>query len=355
MRIGGSSPYPNFSALQHFPGVELPPDFEPRNVDKRRTARIFKEAIATEPKHGCLAPLGDGKTCGKTAIKSHTVGLSRELAAIADHDNRVCGAKLKMSAMFDVGNGSFEDICVKQASAFPGFCNTHDTEIFRPIDDEPWNGSDQHKFLLAYRALCNELYAKFTNVESVMPASIRNAEAAVRDRLIEWNKGELLGLKESLRDKHSMDARLLAGDFQCDSHVVSHGVNFPLRVAGIFVPEFDYYDQCLYDLSNYSKPVHPVSVCTLTTKDDVLGIYVALDDTLELNKYMKSLRSVTRDDPRAFFAQSCFENFEQVYFSSVWWNSLRERHRIGIEARFESSGPGNRIHGMTLDPMFRFI
>ncbi len=299
--------------------------------------------------------MGDGRTCGKTAIKSHTVGLSRELAAIADHNKKVRGAKLKMSAMFDFGNGLFEDIPVKQASAFPGFCNTHDTEIFRPIDNQPWNGSDQHKFLLVYRALCREVYAKFINVESIMPALIRNTEVAFRDGLIRWNKGELLGLNESLRDKHAMDVKLLAGNYQCDSHVVSLGFDFPLRVAGVFIPEFDYDDRHLYDLTNYSIPVHRVSVCTLTIENDVLGIYVALDETPELDRYMESLRRVTRDEPRAFFAQSCFENFEDVYFSIACWDRLRERHQIGIEARFDSSGPGRRPHGMALDPMFRFV
>ncbi|MEJ7593293.1 MAG: hypothetical protein WKF77_17250 [Planctomycetaceae bacterium] len=260
-----------------------------------------------------------------------------------------------MSALFGFNTGSFEDIPVKQASTFPGFCQRHDSEIFRPIDDAPWNGSDQQRFLLAYRALCGEAYAKHTNVEAFMPAAIRNADGPVKGVLIRENEAERLGLKECLRDKRAMDTKLLSQDFQCESHVVSLGTNFPLRVAGVFVPEFDYDDRALYDLSDYSTPVYRIAVCTLTIENDVLGIYVALDRSPKLNQYMESLKRVTRDDSRAFFAQACFDNFEHVYFSLAWWNRLRERHRIGIEARFDNSRPGCRLHGMALNPMFRLV
>jgi len=152
-----------------------------------------------------------------------------------------------------------------------------------------------------------------------------------------------------------MDTKLLSQDYQCESHVVSLGVNFPLRVAGVFVPEFDYDDRALYDLSDFSTPVYRIAVCTLTIENDVLGIYVALDRTPKLNQYMESLKRVTRNESRAFFAQACFDNFEHVYFSLAWWNRLRERHRIGIEERFDTSGPGRRPHGMALNLMFRFV
>ena len=307
------------------------------------------------PKHGCLAPIGSGKTCGEKAIRSHTVGLSRDLRSIADANGLVRGAKLKMSAIFDFGNGAFEDIPVKRASVFPGFCHEHDSGIFRPIDDDPWDGSEQHIFLLGYRALCREVYAKLTNVESFMPAAINNAGGAGREELIRWNEGEELGLRESLRDKASMDRKLRSGDFRCNSHVISLGADFPLRVAGVFVPEFDYEDRRLYDLSDYATPAHRISVCTHTIENDVLGIFVAFSQEPKLSQYLESLKRVTKNEPRAYFAQACFDNFEHIYFSISWWNQLRERHRIGIENRFEISGPGRRPHGMSLDPIFQFV
>lgn len=346
---------PSFAKAGIFPGIEIPPEFVPTEEVRRRVARLFNEAIAAEPKHGCLAPIGDGLTCAKPAIKSHTVGLSRELSAIANEKNEVRAAKLKMSAIFDFGNGSFENVPIKRASAFPGFCRTHDSGIFQPIDEETWTGSDRQVFLLAYRALCREVYAKFGTVESFMPAAIRNADGWFREHLERWQEGEKLGLKESLRDKQAMDAKLQSEDFRLQSHIVSLGKDFPLRVAGVFVPEIDYDDRILYDLSDYSKPVHRISVCTITVLNDVIGAYVALDDTPQLNQYLESLKQVTRDESRAYFAQSCFDNFEQIYFSTAWWNGLRERHRIGMEARFESSGPGMRPHGMALNPIFKFV
>lgn len=355
MRSGQENASSDFVTAQLYPGIEVPANLASNADDQRRIARIFSEAIAADPKHGCLAPVGKGRCCAQPTIKSHTVGLSRELAAIADQKNVVRGAKLKMSAIFDRGRGCFENMSIRQASTFPGFCKAHDAAIFRPIDNDHWTGADKQIFLLAYRALCREVYAKYITVESFMPAAIRNADSWSRNMLAQWNDGEKLGLEESLRDKRAMDAKLLSGDFQTRSHLVSLGADFPVRVAGVFVPEFDYENRRLYDLSNYSIPVHRISVCTITIKNDVLGVYVALDDTRELNQYLDTLERVTRSDPRAFFAQSCFDNFEHIYFNIAWWDGLRERHRIAMEARFNASGPGMRPHGMTLNPIFKFV
>lgn len=123
----------------------------------------------------------------------------------------------------------------------------------------------------------------------------------------------------------------------------------------MFVPEVDYDDRPLYDLSDYSTPVHRISVCTITVDNDVVGAYIALDDTPQLNRYLDTLQRVTRNDPRAYFAQCCFDNFEHIYFNCAWWNGLRDRHRLGMESRFDSSGPGMRPHGMALNPIFKFV
>ncbi|TWU39384.1 hypothetical protein [Novipirellula artificiosorum] len=70
---------------------------------------------------------------------------------------------------------------------------------------------------------------------------------------------------------------------------------------------------------------------------------------------MDSFERVTVDEPRGYFAQACFDNFEQDFIPIAWWNRLRERNRIGIERRFNANGLGQRPYGMDLDPMFKLV
>ena len=122
-----------------------------------------------------------------------------------------------------------------------------------------------------------------------MPAAISNATGEGEEMLRRWNHGEELGLQESLRDKKAMDSILLSQNYECQSHIVSLGKDFPVRVAGVFVPEFDFDDKKLFDLSDYSTPVYRISVCTHSTDDDVLGVISAFDDHPKLHMYMESL------------------------------------------------------------------
>lgn len=345
----------NFVAAQFPIEGNIRDDLHISPKEKKVLGQVFQDAIGRQPTPGCLAPIGQGKTCGKNAIKSHTLGLARELRAVANEEGMVKGAKIKLSAIFDFGGEVFEDMSIKQASIFPGFCHKHDTEIFAPIDEQTWNNSDHHKFLLAYRSLCREVYAKMTNVESFMPALLKHSPLAATEPLRLWNAGEKLGMRESFRDKKLMDEKLTEEDFQCETHVMSLGADFPLRVSGVFVPEFDYFERKLYDLKDYSTPAHRICVSTHTVDNDVLGVFTAFRQEPMLTQYLDSLRTATQDSPRAHFAQVCFDNFEHIYFNIKWWESLRERHRVGLQSRFEISGPGNRPHGTELDPMFNFI
>jgi hypothetical protein len=62
---------------------------------------------------------------------------------------------------------TWQDIGRNLASTFEGFCSTHDTSLFLPIDTKPFDVTDQQQsFLYAYRAVARELH-------STMEAAIR--------------------------------------------------------------------------------------------------------------------------------------------------------------------------------------
>ncbi len=39
----------------------------------------------------------------------------------------------------------------KEATVFTGFCGYHDNELFKPIENNEFNSSDEHVFLYTYR------------------------------------------------------------------------------------------------------------------------------------------------------------------------------------------------------------
>lgn len=102
----------------------------------------------------CLCP---DMLCDKPAIRAHSVQKSTALSFIEEAQH-VYG--FKMTFKDNEAKCEFEKIGRNNASTFTGFCNRHDTEIFKPIDTKPLDlENPEQLFLMAYRSITRELHA----------------------------------------------------------------------------------------------------------------------------------------------------------------------------------------------------
>ena len=109
----------------------------------------------------CSVPEGMKEHCSKKIIKAHTVSKSGCLAEISDETNHVLGLKPSLSSLNkNSGIVHLEKIGINRASTFGGFCSFHDKELFSPIEDNEFVYTEEQCFLLAYRAVAKEQYAK---------------------------------------------------------------------------------------------------------------------------------------------------------------------------------------------------
>ena len=53
----------------------------------------------------------------------------------------------------------------KEATVFTGFCGYHDNELFKPIENNEFDNSDEHIFLYIYRAFALEYHRKQENIK----------------------------------------------------------------------------------------------------------------------------------------------------------------------------------------------
>lgn len=107
----------------------------------------------------CLEPT---MRCDQPAIQAHSIQ-NRQTIALLEQDNHVLAWQPRFSqAGPDI---ALRRIGRNDASTFAGFCNQHDTELFRPLDTRPFDGADREQlFLLAYRGITCELHAIMTGV-----------------------------------------------------------------------------------------------------------------------------------------------------------------------------------------------
>lgn len=128
-------------------------------TDKSNISDFFKTMKVRFEK--CLEPT---LSCKGSAINAHSVQNATAMSLIAD-DSHVY--ELRNRIKDGEPKCGFEKVGRNQASTFPGFCATHDTELFKPIDTKTLALDDREQlFLIAYRSISRELH-------TVMEAAMR--------------------------------------------------------------------------------------------------------------------------------------------------------------------------------------
>jgi hypothetical protein len=144
--------------------------------NKERFGRITKGFTelkkSTNPSY-CFYGNAD---CSEKFIRAHSIQKSRILKKISN-DNHILYFQTSLSEDDDL---RFEPkrLGIDKATIFTGFCEKHDSELFKPIEERDYDVGDQtQEFLFAYRGLAKEHHTKL------------NAMSA-QDTLCKWVKEE---------------------------------------------------------------------------------------------------------------------------------------------------------------------
>lgn len=152
----------------------------------------------------CLAP---GMKCNKRAIKAHSVQNSNVLELLC-HDDHV----KKINIRFDAKKGPvvfFDDVGRKKATTFTGFCSIHDSDIFRPIENNPFDPqNNQHLFLVAYRSVVRELHAVMEGASKVQSGYLNQANLGLVNGN-EPSEAAMLGLQHMLKAYHTYNYKCI--------------------------------------------------------------------------------------------------------------------------------------------------
>jgi len=96
-------------------------------------------------------------SCENPSIGSHSVKNATALSQIEEGGHVI---EMRMNFRAQPPRPELRSIGRNDASTFPGFCQQHDSEIFKAIDTKPLDIEDEQQlFLLAYRSVSRELHA----------------------------------------------------------------------------------------------------------------------------------------------------------------------------------------------------
>ncbi|HVK95758.1 MAG TPA: hypothetical protein VM571_13645, partial [Noviherbaspirillum sp.] len=205
----------------------------------------------------CQHPDASVVTCSSAgAIQSHTVQRRGGLGAIAENGHVYSIKRGFLDIEKNEGQVDMEKLGVAKASTFPGYCNHHDTILFKPVEMPGAILDDMNGFLLSLRAVGYELATKaaaldahIASRESVDAGQPFEIQAAIQNFMYLHQCGLEKGLSDVKECKSKYDQAFLNQNISAFS---LYGVTFdgtlPFAAAGSFMPEFDFVGNELQNL-----------------------------------------------------------------------------------------------------------
>lgn len=128
-----------------------------RKEDAKILQTIFRNVYDKKP--NCFI-------CSEKSINSHLLQKNGILNLISSNNHLIQIKKKDFFADTKTENFDFKPIGIKTAMSYNLFCNSHDTNIFTPIENKELNLEVyENQLLFSYRSLCAELRKKMNNVE----------------------------------------------------------------------------------------------------------------------------------------------------------------------------------------------
>jgi hypothetical protein len=288
--------------------------------------------------HSCLHPNASPEICSKKVINSHTIQRNGGLSEIAENQHVLSIKKAFSNIQRNEGELVPELIGLRSASTFPGFCNTHDTEMFRPVEESGAQLSQENVFLLSYRAI---------GYEYVMKQYNRVNHAVERDNMDrgqEFSKQVMVqnflairqnGVEQALEDIDRWKTRYVnaynANDYS-NFHVygVAFDSVFPFVASGAFMPEYDLTGNPLQRLAASAN------LDELAINVTVLGgITIASfgwwgDADGPSSRFVNSFATLPDDEKGKKLAVFVFEHLENVYLRPSWWESRPQEEKDAL-------------------------
>jgi hypothetical protein len=250
----------------------------------------------------------------------------------------------------DKGLFPFNKIGVNQASTFTGFCQRHDTELFRPLEMESFVTSKEQLFLLAYRALSKEAYAKrfALRIEPLLRKGDVGKEpieqVMLQNELYLMAQQHRLSLRDLEANLKDYGQIYLARDFdRMSAYVIFADRILDFAVSGGLYPEFDFAGSTLQNLATPNR----LEFLTYSALPLQAGGVIAFvwDSTRSDScvKFVRSIDSLVNANVPDALLRLTFEHFENTYADPRWWEGMSASERDHLLQRLATAAsPENR-------------
>ncbi|WP_176525723.1 SEC-C metal-binding domain-containing protein [Priestia megaterium] len=288
----------------------------------------------------CLHP--NKSECKGKIKEAHSIQNNRILSKLSEEQHVAV-----LKAGVDI-NGIIADLSDKsknKATTFTGFCDYHDTKLFREIEVKDFDPkSNEQKFLFGYRALALELHKKqemlatFQNVFADRPSLTKVNEFIINYRL------KQLALKDLKEYKEIFDGILLECKFsRINSYVIEFNYEIDFAICSGFNLEYDLEGKQMNNI--YSTEDERIKMIFLNifpanNKSYFIFSWLKEEDYFFVD-FIEQLKSLGLNQFQNYINNLLPFYSENFVLSPRLWNKYDRRQKKELLNKFLSDFPNN--------------
>jgi hypothetical protein len=239
------------------------------------------------------------------------------------------------------GKTSEKDVKIgtrKGASIFYGFCNYHDTVLFRDIENEDFSASYENCWSSSYRSVCHEFYQKNAAMEAI-DWKIRHLDSGrplmhqlIMQSNLQTTKRDIAkGLKDALAVKDFYESIKVNGAFnEITSLIIEFDVPLTVAVSGSISPYYDLQGKRLQNFPGITAALEYLTLSTLCTEGCAVYCISSLKSDEKTNSYLQQLSNFNPTALKNWLFTSIFCHIENTYFNLDWWGVLPNDQQVKI-------------------------
>ena len=285
------------------------------------------------------------KLCSDKIISAHSIQNNKVLNLLESEVN----GNLKVLSFLYLKHNKFgkatslKPIGKKSASTFFGFCNYHDTNIFKEIENNEIDlNNDKHCFLLSYRAFAKDYHAK----KETLKGYKKNKFYSITHKLLGLNlaEGSEIGLRDSSFVKKRLNKIFEKKQFS-ELYYLTYELDYliPIALSGSFNPNYSYKGKKLnkssdiniiYEFVNFV--VHPtisgktLIILSCLPEHEKSVLFLDELDELKTLKFEKAVSSLA------------IAYIENTFISPILWEKLGVIGQEKLLNEIENTNPMNR-------------
>lgn len=266
----------------------------------------------------------DKSKCNGEIKQSHSIQRNGRLSIIEGDVNGNQAVYTFTETDFDENNycKGLKPIGKGVASTFFGFCDYHDTTLFSPIENFPFDESDKHCFLHSYRAFAHSYHRKKEENKAYNTES-KYTEIIPKLMLEGMLEGVNMSINESEIKKRKLDTLLDKQEYDgLEYFIYIIPEKYPIACSSQISP---YYSYKGIPMNNHIDPSAAFSQIMLTVLPDnnqTIIIFACFPDDVKGVLFINELDSLYPLQLEKAISSIIITCAENTFFAPALWNKL---------------------------------